>query len=239
MADAGGRKSKQGGRRAGAGRRPRADRKGFVAHVARPRHYAADPVHVTMRIAPGLPSLRSQRGLAAVHAAIRGATKHGAARITQFSAQSNHVHLVVEAADEKALSRGIQSFAVRLARAVNRLTARRGRVWRDRHHRRDLRTARAVRTALVYVLMNVRKHNARWALERVNGFPEIDRFSSAPWFAGFAARAGPALETARRRLAAWSLDESPTAPSKTWLAKTGWRHAGGPIALEATPRSAG
>ena len=45
--------------------------------------------------------------------------------------------------------------AIRLARAVNHAIGRRGAVWGDRYHARALATPRAVRHALVYVLMNL------------------------------------------------------------------------------------
>lgn len=82
-------------------------------------------------------------------------------RITEFSVQSNHVHLVVEARDRTILSRGMQGLGVRLARAINGLLDTRGKVWRERFHARDLRTPTEVRNALVYVLMNARKHGQR------------------------------------------------------------------------------
>jgi hypothetical protein len=90
--------------------------------------------------------------------------------------QSNHLHLLVEAESREALSRGVQGLAVRLARAVNRTLVRCGRVFAGRYHRRDLATPREVRHALVYVLVNHRKHGLR---------PEaIDSCSSGPWFTG-------------------------------------------------------
>jgi hypothetical protein len=45
-----------------------------------------------------------------------------------------------------------------MARALNRVLRRSGRVWGDRYHRRDLATPHEVRHALVYVLDNVKKH---------------------------------------------------------------------------------
>ncbi|HEX5795190.1 MAG TPA: transposase [Geminicoccaceae bacterium] len=61
-----------------------------------------------------------------------------AVHVVEFSVQGNHVHMLVEAKDRQALSRGIQGLAIRLARAVNRVLARVGKVWADRYHRHDL-----------------------------------------------------------------------------------------------------
>jgi putative transposase len=95
---------------------------------------------------------------AAIHEASRSPAVGAASRVVAFSVQSNHVHLVVEAHDAPTLSRGVQGLAIRLARAVNRVLDARGRVFRERFHARELRTPREVRSALVYVLLNARKH---------------------------------------------------------------------------------
>ena len=90
------------------------------------------------------------------------------------------IHLIVEASDRVALSRGVQGLCIRLARAVNRACGRRGSVFADRYHARALKTPRAVRFALRYVLLNAHKHGS--------GAPAgfVDGCSSAPWFDGFA-----------------------------------------------------
>ena len=124
----------------------------------------------------------------------------------QFSVQSDHIHLIVEADDGRALARGMQGFAIRVARALNGLLRVRGRVWGDRFHSRELATPRAVRNALVYVLMNGKKHGA----VRVTAF---DGLSSAPWFDGFAERHDAAAG-------------SPVRAPRTWLAGVGWRRHG-------------
>jgi REP element-mobilizing transposase RayT len=75
-------------------------------------------------------------------------------RVVQFSIQGNHVHLLVEASDRRALSSGLRSLVIRLARQLNRLLMRKGPVWADRWHERALTSPRAVRHAIVYVLTN-------------------------------------------------------------------------------------
>ena len=45
---------------------------------------------------------------------------------------------IVEAHDTRTLSRGVQGFAIRVARRVNRLLASRGSFWGDRFHSREL-----------------------------------------------------------------------------------------------------
>ena len=199
--------NRRGGARPGAGRKPGPRPK--VRHRARPIHRASHPVHVTLRARAGLPSFREQAIFSAMRRAISAASRSPAVgrsfRVLHFSVQSNHVHLVVEAHDKTSLSRGMRGLATRLARAIHRALETHGRVWGDRYHARDLFTPREVRNALVYVLMNAKKHGVRLV--------GLDRFSSAPWFDGF-------------RDFVPEVDERPTAAAKTWLADVGWRARG-------------
>jgi len=125
--------------------------------------------------------------------------------MNQFSIQSNHVHLIVEADDRGALSRGMKGIAVRIARTLNRLWKRRGGVFSDRFHARALRTPREVRSVLVYVLQNARHHGLR-----ILG---VDLYSSGPWFDGW--KQGLVLA-----------DDGPVARATTWLLREGWRRHG-------------
>jgi hypothetical protein len=58
-----------GGRRPGAGRKPKGQRAG-VPHTARPVHQARHPVHVTLRAVRRLPSLRRQLVFLEIHGAL-------------------------------------------------------------------------------------------------------------------------------------------------------------------------
>jgi hypothetical protein len=126
-------------------------------------------------------------------------------RLLHYSVQADHIHLLAEADGHVALVRGIQGLAVRVAKAVNRALRRRGRVWGDRYHARVLHTPREVRSALVYVLQNWRKHRP--------GACGLDPRSSGAWFDGW-------------RDAAVDARPSPVAAGRTWLARVGWRRHG-------------
>jgi len=108
------------------------------------------------------------------------ACERGTFRVVHYSLQSNHVHLVVEAAHRAALARGMVAVGSRLARAVNRVFGRRGPVLADRYHLRVLKTPREVRNALRYVLLNARRHASR-----LSGKVLLDPASSARWFDGW------------------------------------------------------
>jgi putative transposase len=159
-----------GGRRLAAGPWRRGPRP-RVSHRTRPYHDGAHPSHVTLRAVSGLPSLRLSHVFPVLREAIARAQRGRAFRICHFSVQSNHVHMLVEAKSREALSRGVQGLAIRLARAINRVLARCGKVWADRYHRHDLATPREVKYGLVYVLQNVKKHQP--------GFAGLDPCSSA------------------------------------------------------------
>lgn len=212
-----------GGVREGAGRR-RAATRPSVPHAGRPRHASADPVHITLRARRDAAILRSERVFAQLRAGIRAGQRPDF-RIVHFSVQRDHVHLLVEAHDRTSLTRGMQGLAIRLARAVNRATrlgpgpARRGKVWAERYHRRDLKSPREVRSALVYVLQNHYKHGLATAPSaRRPGAVSLDPCSSAAWFDGWTARAGPLLGSLPKDDA-----EPPVARPRTWLAREGWR----------------
>jgi REP element-mobilizing transposase RayT len=200
-----------GGKREGAGR-PRLAKRG-VSHGPREPHKTRHPVHVTLRVVREIGRLRAERPFELIKDAIRAAgVGRDDFRIVQFAVMSNHLHLIVEADDERALGRGMQRLNIRIARGLNRLFRRKGPVFTDRYHRHDLTTPRETRNALVYVLQNFRKHSAERGERCARGWQ--DPCSSAAWFDGWTT--GPRRPSEPR----------PVARSKTWLMQVGWRHHG-------------
>ncbi len=139
------------------------------------------------------------------HAFELGAERVGF-RLAHYSIQSNHLHLIVEALDRRALSRGMQGLTVRIARALNALWHRKGSVFADRYHARALRTPREVRNALVYLLHNARHHGIH-----VVG---VDPYSSGVSFDGWKRNVGAPTRAA------------PLTRARTWLLNIGWRRHG-------------
>src|SRR5262249_16317012 len=122
-----------GGPRPGAGRKPSTTVRPGPPHAQRPTHCARHPVHVTMRARTGVPSFGWQPiFLALVRALTRSSGRWF--RLTHFSAQTDHLHLIVEADSGAALIRGVQGLAVRCAHAINRAADRHGPVWTHRYH---------------------------------------------------------------------------------------------------------
>lgn len=215
-----------GGKRPDAGRAarsarssvPHGEREGFSRHV---------PIHVTLRLRRGLPSLREKAFFDVALAALSLSAFGLFFRIVEFSVQGNHLHLIIEAADAASLTIGIKSFTVRFAKALNRKLGRHGPVFADRFHTHVLRTPREVRHALLYVLGNARKH----ATEAGRILPPdwIDPRSSGPWFRGWAdADPRQMLETPK-----------PVAHAKTWLLSIGWLKHGRPLSTRESSASNG
>ncbi len=173
------------------------------------------PSHVTLRVQRGIPSLRSRRFLREFRKTLRQANVRRDFRVVHYSVQSNHVHLLVEAAGRGAMGRGMKSIGARLARAVHRVFDRTGSVLHGRYHIRVLRTPREVRHALAYVLLDARQHGK----ERTGAAPPVrlDEGASGRGFDGW--KAGRFREHPPP-------GRPEVAQAHTWLLRTGWRRHG-------------
>jgi hypothetical protein len=137
-------------------------------------------------------------------------------RVIHFSVQQDHGHFIVEGDEARRARGGVHGLAIRLALAVNRALGRRkGTVVGDRYHARPLTSPRQMRSSMVYVLLNFRKHLRAPAC--------IDPRSSGTHFSGWQ-KAPAATDVA-----------TATAPPNTWMARIGWRLAGGPLRVEEHP----
>jgi len=182
--------------------------------------------------------LRGSRVYPAVRQALCAARERLGARIVHFSIQGDHIHLLVEARDQIALGRAMKGFGVRVARRLNKLAGRTGRVIADRYHARYLRSPTEVRAALVYVLQNGVKHaRDEGRIARGQGV-WIDPHSSAAFFDGWHPRCRrwiPATDAPAHSLHRGGQSPMPVAAARTWLARIGWRRAGGPIDVHEVP----
>jgi hypothetical protein len=128
------------------------------------------PVLVTLRVAGHVWNLRSSRCYRMIKRAFLGARGRFGMRLIEFAVLGNHLHLVVEADSSQALAQGMQGLAIRIAKALNRVMCRQGRVFADHYHSRLLKTPAELVNALSYVLGNAQHHY---------GDPLNDPFSSA------------------------------------------------------------
>ena len=185
-------KEKRGGKRRGAGRR-----KGTRAsHHPRPKFEKPTPVHVTVRVRRHVWNLRSRRCHRRIAHCLEEVVGRFGLRVIEYSVLGNHIHLIVEADDQTALTRGMQGLSIRIAKALNAMMNSRGSVFDDHYDARLLRTPTELVRAIAYVLRNHEHHF---------GTKGRDRFSSD----------GLPAEHRRTQLAV----------PVSWLLRIGWRKA--------------
>lgn len=199
-----------GGARKGAGRkrkalRPQVSRRGREALSGR------EPVHVTVRTEPRVPNLRDEPIVGLVLDALSASRDRAGIRLTHFSVQENHLHLIVEPGSTAALSLAMQGLGIRMARTINRILGTRGRIFADRYHARVLRSPAEVRNAVAYVLDNARIHRERQG----EHLPVNWRDPCA---------AGPRCdELATDDPAPLRRIDLAVVPPRTWLLREGWK----------------
>jgi REP element-mobilizing transposase RayT len=236
---------RRGKRRGPKPARLRNGKRAFASHTPRPELNGRDPIHITLRVHGDLGNLRKRH----MYKALRDATiavamrelnyaEDGAFRIVHISIQHNHVHLLVEADNKRALTRGMQSFQISAAKHLNRAVSvqsiargsvkyreamanrRRGTVFPDRYHQEIIKTPKQARHTLAYVLNNWRKHKEdRHDFSRTWN---VDPYSSGAAFDGWKER--------EDAVTLWPLRETylplVTYLPKTWLLREGWRRHG-------------
>jgi hypothetical protein len=129
-------------------------------------------------------------------------------RVVHASIQGTQLHFIVEAGDTDALMRGVQAFAISLARRINTACGRRGKVF-TRYHATAITNPRQARNTLAYVLNNWRHHR-----EDSRG-AAIDPYSTGYAFDGW---------REPRTWAAPDFEPLPAISPTTWLLRIGWRH---------------
>jgi len=205
------RRTKRGGVAKRPGRKPTGTRVD-PRHRTRPEVIARHPVHVVLRVTREVGSLRRPHAYRAVRGALARCAARDDYRVVHVSIQSNHVHLLVEADDKRALARGMQGFAISAAKRLNRaLRRRRGDVFAFRYHATAITSPAQARNAIAYVLNNWRRHRADarapW---------RIDPYSSAAAFGGWSRPHGHAPPR----------EPLPVVGATAWLLTDGWRRAG-------------
>jgi REP element-mobilizing transposase RayT len=179
----------KGGRRTGAGR-PRAP--GRRRNWVRVRAELAKntPVHVTLRVVKAIGGLRRRRAYHAIRKAIYTTWARPDFRIVHVSIQREHIHLICEADDKRALGRGMAGFQISAAQQLNGAisverkyaTRRTGTVFPERYHVEHLKNRRQVRHAIAYVLNNWRRHGEDQAWP---AHTQIDPYASGVLFDGW------------------------------------------------------
>lgn len=222
---------RRGGKRAGAGRKPRVPGRSSSQHKRRPALDRRHPQHVTLRVVGAVGYLRKPHMYRAIRTALVAVIERQDFGIVHFSVQGNHIHLMCEAEDRNALAAGMKAFQCSAAQHLNqevsraRGTRRRGQVFADRYHVRSISSVRQLRHVLNYVLNNWRHHGARGP-SLFDG--KLDPYSSAVLFPGWKERTTPTIHIPP--------DYEPPTVSRprTWLLAEGYKRAR-PISVFETP----
>ncbi len=157
-------KEQWGGKRKGAGRKPRGKRAG-VPHRSRPILKRRFPVHVTAKVIEGILSLRDAICFGALQESFNKANARAGFKVVHYSVQTNHIHFIVEAEGTKELSSGMRGLMIRMARTINKVMNRKGRVFADRYHIEIVKTLRHAHNTLHYVLRNNEHHTGRRGID--------------------------------------------------------------------------
>lgn len=208
-------KPRRGGARPGAGRK-RSRKRYDSPHRTRPPLSPEHPVHVVFRVVESTPRLRQGKTYRALRAVLSLYLGDDAFRIAHVSIQHNHLHLLVEAANRRVLSRRMQSFAINAARAINESLASWGKVFAFRYHATQIRTPFHARHALAYVLNNWRRHREDLATEQTLT-ARLDPYASGLSFDGWC---GGRFAIPR------DFDPLPVSPPQTSLLVSEWKQHG-------------
>jgi REP element-mobilizing transposase RayT len=186
MEDVSSTKKQRGGRRTNAGRKKAVELRFDPSHAARPELSSNHAVHLMLRTLPSVPRLRQRAAYEVLRSVLVYFVEANDFRVVHVSIQRNHLHFIVEASDKHALSRGMQRFAIRAARAINGTFDRTGKVFAFRYHAKQIKTADYARNAISYVLNNWRRHRQDVYCDEMS--MPFDRYSSASAFDGWCTR---------------------------------------------------
>ena len=206
-----------GGRRPGAGRKPRQE--SGVTHQRREETDADLAVHASLRVLDTVYNLRAKRCFRVIEKALAAWKERDGFRVVHFSVMGNHVHLVAEAESPRVLSRAMQGIAIRIAKRLNKVGRASGRVFSGRYHSDVLDTPVSVRNVLAYVLCNARKHGIAKKVKRT----WVDPWSSGSAFTGW-----------RGKITCDAQDPPPIADPQSDIGRN-WHKRGGGIPPDTVP----
>ncbi len=213
-----------GGNRKGAGRKKCL--KNELPHTMRPRVDAKTPCHSTVKLRPERPGLRTTKFCKSLLAAIRRAKRYGLF-VQHFAIERNHLHLIVEAESNAALTKGMASLLASITWALRKIFRFYGALFVSRYHISKITTPTEMRNTLKYVLFNHEKHvrqprfadvfSTIFVFDRIDELASVRSIAPPPWLS--------------------ELRES-VASARSWLQAVGWRRAKGKSALSDGRRKA-
>jgi REP element-mobilizing transposase RayT len=154
-------KGTRGGRRPGSGRK-RIHSRG-VSHRTREVVTKRTPQHINFKFNC---RIKNKECLKLLKRSIQNAKKTGL-KIIHFSLQSNHVHLITEAEDNKTLTQGMRALTITFAKGLKK-----GKIQIERYHLHVLKSIKEAKFAIQYVLFNQQKH-AKTQFTSINGYSSV------------------------------------------------------------------
>lgn len=230
-----------GGYRRGAGRK---NLTGTVNHMKRPEVNISKPLHITLRLNPGLPNLRKNWLLKEFKKSAANAKTFGF-YVVHFSLLSNHIHMIVEARGNRCLAQGMRSLAGRFAKRIRLVHKAREAsfaqkrlgpirelenepvrkempitypIFKGRYHLHVLKTPTEMKRALEYVLLNQAKHSKL--------IEHLDPFSSGHVFKDWDKLLGRRFRYLIKDQVNERQDDPQVnihlSPAQSWLCTRGW-----------------
>ena len=196
-----------GGIREGAGRKK--SKTAGASHRKRALVTGKHPLHITVRMKKGAPSLRKRKTFRIFCRACKGANENGL-RVLHYAVLGNHFHILAEADDNQQLAKGMRSLNIRIARGMK------ARVQEDRFHAEPLTTPTQMKNAMVYVFTNAAKHAGHRQA--------FDEFSSYIQFEG--TMNAKAWDWRKPSLPIPEHMRGAITEAESWLARVGWQRGG-------------
>jgi len=144
---------KRGGKRKGAGRKSYRETP-CRRHVEREKMSRGTPLHITLRMIGGLPSLRRVDSMFVVCQAFTAARDRLGMRIVHYGVMTNHIHLIGTPSLPSSLPDMMQSVGRDYVPIFNRRYERTGSLWEGRYKASLIHDEKYWLTCLRYVELN-------------------------------------------------------------------------------------
>ena len=174
-------------------------------------------MHVVLRVVPNVLRLRNREVYAALRRVLERYLGLDDFRVVHLSIQGTHLHFLIEAKGERALTHRMQSLAINAARAINRSLGREGKLFAHRYHATQIRTSRHARHALAYVLNNWRRHREDFYNQHTMK-AQLDPYATGLAFTGWSG--------APRFTLPKDYTPLPVSPPATQFLRRDWKHYG-------------
>lgn len=141
-----------------------------IRHTSRPVISKPASLHLTIKVKRNKADIKNKAVLAILKKAILNARLKGL-KVIHYSLEFDHVHLLIEADNNKILGKGMQAFGVTLAKAINKLWRLGGGVYKHRYHFRRITGSKDLRNVMNYIFKNGVKHKTAKSI--INPFNSI------------------------------------------------------------------